>query len=80
MLGWQKGILYFDEASEQEAISILEHWYDVRIEVINSTEHEWEHLTAKYDNEPLENVLISLGYTLDFTYEIRGRNVKIIYK
>lgn len=80
VLGWQRGILCFDEASEQEAVSILEHWYDVRIEVINSTAHEWEHLTAKYDNEPLENVLISLGYTLDFTHEIRGRHIKIIYK
>ncbi|MDN5204345.1 FecR domain-containing protein [Fulvivirgaceae bacterium BMA10] len=80
VLGWQEGILYFNEASEKQAINMLEHWYDVDIEIVNSTSNEWKNLTAKYNNEPLENVLISLGYTLSFNYEIDGRNIKIIYK
>ena len=80
VLGWQKGILHFDEASEQEVIHILEHWYNVHIETVNASSKEWTNLTAKYDNESLENVLISLGYTLDFNYEIKGKNIKIIYK
>ncbi len=80
VLGWQNGVLHFDNASEEQVISILEHWYNVNIEMVSSTSNDWENLTAKFDNEPLENVLISLGYTLGFNYEINGRNVKIIFK
>ncbi|MCG8318561.1 MAG: FecR domain-containing protein [Cytophagales bacterium] len=79
VLGWQRGILHFDEASEQEVINILEHWYNVDIETVGSSSKEWTNLTAEYDNESLENVLISLGYTLDFNYQINGKNIKIIY-
>ena len=80
VLGWQKGILHFDDASEQEVINILEHWYNVNIETVGSSSKEWTNLTAKYDNESLESVLISLGYTLDFNYQINGKHIKIIYK
>ncbi len=80
VLGWKEGILYFNELSERQAIKTMEHWYDVNIEIVNSSSHKWENLSARYDNEPLENVLISLGYTLDFTYEINDKNIKIIYK
>ncbi|MCG8308450.1 MAG: FecR domain-containing protein [Cytophagales bacterium] len=80
VLDWQKGILRFDGVSEKLAINILEYWYDVDIETVNSTSNEWKNLSAKYDNEPLENVLISLGFTLDFDYEINDKDIKIIYK
>ena len=80
VLGWQKGILHFDDASEQEVINTLKHWYNVNIETVGSPSKEWTNLTAKYDNESLESVLISLGYTLDFNYQINGKNIKIIYK
>ncbi len=78
--GWQTGVLQFHDASEFEVINILEHWYNVKIQTQNSTSNRWENLTAKFKNQSLENVLVSLGYTLGFDYEINGQNIIIKYK
>ena len=80
VLDWQNGVLRFDGASEEEVLKMLEHWYNVTITVVNSTANTWENLNARYDNESLENVLISLGYTLNFDHEINGSDIKIFYK
>jgi len=77
-IGWKQGIIYFKNARESDVIERLERWYGVDIETVNSNSRKWD-LTASFDNQLLEEVLISLSYTAKFSYSINGKKVIINY-
>ncbi len=79
VLGWQSGIISLDHMTEDEVINMLEHWYAVRIKTQGTPKNDWQKLKANFDNEPLENVLNSLGYTIEFDYHIEGKDITIKY-
>lgn len=60
---WKDNILYFEETSLKEAITLLESWYGVEIDILNPALEKCV-ITAKYQNEPLGNVLSSLQFLL----------------
>lgn len=74
--GWKDGVLVLKNANLAQIREKLENWYGVGIAYTNSRFEEGD-ITANYYNEPLENVLKSLGYTLRFEYSIKGKEVEI---
>ncbi len=77
--GWKDGIIYFNNASEDNVIKRLERWYGVDITVKNKSAAKWD-LIARFDNQSLEEVLLSLSHTANFTYTINNKKVVINYK
>jgi ferric-dicitrate binding protein FerR (iron transport regulator) len=62
-IGWKDNILYFEEVKLQDAVAMLEDWYDVNIEIKSNALRNCL-ITAKYQNESLENVLKSFQFLL----------------
>lgn len=63
-ISWKDNVLYFDQTSLKDAVSILRDWYGVRIDLRNPALHHCL-ITAKYQDEPLGNVLSSLQFLLN---------------
>ena len=77
-IGWKQGIIYFKNASESDVIERLERWYGVDIEIENTSLREWD-LTASFDNQMLDEVLLSLSHTANFNYSIQNKKIIINY-
>jgi ferric-dicitrate binding protein FerR (iron transport regulator) len=76
---WKEGILAFRKASEQEVLQTLGQWYDVRFEVLDTANKPWDY-TAIFDRQDLKAVLTSIGYTMNFRFEIDKDKVTIHYE
>lgn len=76
---WKNGILYFQDTPFSEGISTLERWYGVDIEVNDLYENNLS-FTGRFENDYLSNVLGSLSYTMDFSYQITEEKVIINFK
>lgn len=75
---WTRGILYFHNASQEEVIRKLEKWYGVKFEFINESPRKWGY-TGEFDRKSLESVLISIGFAMDFSFEIKNDTVSLKY-
>ena len=75
-LAWKDNIIYFKDASFKEVISTLERWYGVDIQQEGQGDESWEY-SGVFENQTLENVLLSISYVKHFSYEIQGKNIKI---
>ena len=78
-IAWKDGIIVFKNSDLTQVIQTLERWYGVEVQSLNKSPKPWN-VTANFDNQSLENVLISLGYTMGFTFEIENKSVTITYK
>jgi len=76
--GWKDGIIYFNNASEKDVVERLERWYGVDIKVENKSSAKWD-LIASFNNQSLEEVLLSISHTANFTYTINNKKVFITY-
>jgi transmembrane sensor len=80
---WKDNTLFFERTSLKDAVAILESWYAVRIDILNPALAQCA-ITAKYQDEPLGNVLGSLQFLLaldiirlnDGHYTINGKGCK----
>jgi transmembrane sensor len=73
---WTNNRLIFEGMKLEEAFSVLENWYNVDITVNNEAINDCV-VTAKYENESLENVLSSFRFMLKMEYTINDRVVTI---
>ncbi len=76
---WKDGLIYFEEATFSEVLEKLSRWYGVKFNVKNYNGKSWKY-SATFKNEYLRNILESMSYSKDFTYEINDDNVSIIFK
>ncbi|MCG8308072.1 MAG: DUF4974 domain-containing protein [Cytophagales bacterium] len=76
VLGWKDGELNFKEAEFREVVERLERWYGVEIIVAPGADMSGR-FSGVYKNASLDVVLEGMGFTSDFTYEIRGKKVYI---
>lgn len=80
---WKENVLFFDRTPLAEAIRKIESWYGVTIDIKNPALSQCV-ITAKYQSEPLGNVLSSFQFLLDLKisrvsekhYNIDGRGCK----
>jgi ferric-dicitrate binding protein FerR (iron transport regulator) len=76
--GWKDGILVFEDAGFEEAMEVLERWYDVQIEVVNQPPAQWRY-DSRHHNESLELVLTSMSFNEGFDFEINQNTVKLYF-
>lgn len=69
-ISWKDNIIYFDQTPLNEAVDVLELWYDTEI-ILKSGTNQNCTITGQYKEESLENVLESfeflLGAKVDFS-------------
>jgi len=74
--GWKNNTLVFDHITVKEAFEQMENWYNVDIAVNNPALGKC-FVTARYENESLENVLSSFRFMLNIDFTIDGHRVRI---
>ncbi|MCG8319845.1 MAG: FecR domain-containing protein [Cytophagales bacterium] len=75
-LGWKDGIIEFDQTTLEEAIPILERWYNIDL-ILNNASLGNCRFSARYKDESLNNILKSFQYILDVSYRFEN-NQQII--
>lgn len=79
VFGWKEGLIYFENAGKIEVLERLEEWYGVKFELVRNNSEVWD-VTAKFQEQSLENVLKNLSFTVGFEYEIIGKRVELNLK
>lgn len=77
---WKDGILYFQHASFDQLINKLENWYGVVFEINGKENVDKKLFSGKFDNESLKNVLESISFSKNFSYQITEKKVIINFK
>jgi len=75
---WKNGVLRFLQTPFQNAISDLERWYGVEIEVFNLPGRDFK-ISGEFKNTSLSAVLESLGYAYSFDYSVDNKQVSIYF-
>ncbi len=81
-LAWKDNILYFSKSGIKQVVRQLEDWYGVSIQLTGNTskaENQYWTYTGMFKNQNLENVLTGISYVKDFSFEIKEKNVKLIF-
>lgn len=73
---WKNNVLAFRQSLLPDAIADLENWYGVEIVLLNPELNQCR-ITARYDNESLENVLESFKFMLKGSYTLSDKKVTI---
>lgn len=74
--GFSRGLLVLGDLTLDEAVPVIERWYNVTIHVTDSTLRR-RGLNADFRDEPLPSVLDALGLALDVDVARNGRVVTI---
>lgn len=75
-LGWKEGLIYFKNSRFDEVVDKLSRWYDVSFTIINQPTGDWSY-NGEFRNQSLQHVLMGMGLTKKFDYEIDGKSVVI---
>ncbi|WP_225000078.1 FecR family protein [Cesiribacter sp. SM1] len=78
-VAWKEGILLFKDLPLKEALGRMERWYGVEFAKGKFPEKDY-HVTGRFDNESLENVLRSIGFTIKFEYRIEKNKVHLTFQ
>lgn len=76
---WTNNRLIFENTTLSDVFEKLENWYNVDIDVDSDAINNCI-ITAKYENESLENVLNSFKFMLKMDYTIENRHVTVTGK
>ncbi len=76
-LAWKKGIIHFDKIPLKDAVLILERWYNINIELSNELLGNCV-IRGKYKEENLVNILESLRFVQEISYEFADSSKVII--
>ena len=76
---WKDGVIYFQKTPFSEVIKTLEKWYGVEIHVKQGS-HNNRSVSGEFNNDYLANVLETISYTVEFDYQINGKDVNIFFK
>lgn len=76
---WKKGILLFEQTPISEAINILEQWYGVDFTIKKEAIRDIK-VSGRFKEAYLSDVLESLSYAYGFDYQIKNKEVVVIFK
>jgi transmembrane sensor len=79
ILSWMNKTLRFEKAPFGSASKKLEAWFGVEMKFENSIPENL-HVSGKFVDESLENILKGLSYSSRFNYRIEGKKVFIQFK
>lgn len=75
---WKDGILTFENDTFDQVVQKLERWYGVRIDVEGDLPRDWQ-FSGLFDNESLVHVLKVMQYARDFQFELKNKDVNIVF-
>lgn len=78
ILGWKDGTIVIENERFQEILNRLEKWYGVNFTISGKPKDDILY-NAKYENEPLDRILMGLSFTYGFKYKIKGNEVNISF-
>ena len=78
VLAWKNKTIVFKRAGEDYVISVVEDWYDVDITTTNKSSLTWDY-SGEFKKMNLYDVLVSIGFTMEFDFEINDQQVTITY-
>lgn len=78
-IAWREGILVIDEERLKDAITQIEDWYNVRVDVTGEVPDSWR-FSGKFDNKKLDDVLTSMAYVHEFDFRIQDSSISIKIK
>ena len=78
-IAWKDGIILFKDAGFEEMITQLERWYGVDFQIHGKPSKIWN-INGRYQNEKLENILVSLNFVYDLEYDTQGKNITLKLK
>ncbi len=76
-VAWKDGVLHFENNTLSEVLYALELNYGVRFTINSELNSIKEVYTGTFKNESLENILKVLSFSMDFNYEMNGKEVLI---
>lgn len=76
VMGWRYGRLIFHQATFTRVIEDLEAWYGVEFSISGKPKSEWR-LNGIFEDQSLDNVLLSISNIEDFNYRIEDKKVNI---
>ena len=79
VLSWREGIIYFEDATFNEVVEVLQRWYGKRFIIKNVEKSGSWQFSSEFNNETLENVMQTISYSKNFEYTIEGETVNIIF-
>ena len=74
---WKDGILVFSNEDIHSIAGKIERWFNVTV-VVKNGNTIGRRFSGKYSNESLKEILIGMGYALNFSFELKGNEVIII--
>lgn len=75
-IGWKDGLLTFRNAGFSEFVQKIERWYGVDVQIIGTPQNRWN-IDGNFDNESLEEILQSVRFTHDLSFQLKNSEVKI---
>ncbi|NJN25723.1 MAG: DUF4974 domain-containing protein [Cyclobacteriaceae bacterium] len=76
IMAWKEGVLVFRSSSFDDFIQKIHRWYAVEIDIEGQPPHDWV-LSAEYENETLENILMNLQFQKPFNYELKNKSLTL---
>ncbi|MDW7695870.1 DUF4974 domain-containing protein [Flammeovirgaceae bacterium SG7u.111] len=73
---WTKKIISFNQANINHILKTLTRWYGVEFTVSGKLPDNWR-FKGEFHNESLDNVLKSIGFSQNFSYQIKGKKVEL---
>ncbi|MEM9681368.1 MAG: DUF4974 domain-containing protein, partial [Bacteroidota bacterium] len=67
-LAWRDNQIFFNDTPFLEAITILERWFNVQIDLENHDQVADCYVSGKFENESLVNILDGLKFLKGFDY------------
>lgn len=77
VVSWKEGYIYLENKSFDETIHILERWFDVSFVVKNRNKADGKRGTGKFRGQNLENILLVIGDSFGFSFEIEDDKIFI---
>jgi len=75
-IAWTQNKLFFDDETFEEIVLRMERWFGKKVTIANESLKN-VHYTGNYENETLEEVLLSLKLSKSFNFRIGNDNVVI---
>lgn len=78
-IAWKDGVLSFNDLPLNAVFDKIERWYGVKIEYNKNQTIESKYYSGHHENQSLESLLKGLGYSLNFSFNLEGKSVKIMF-
>ncbi|WP_162417552.1 FecR family protein [Cyclobacterium roseum] len=75
---WRHGKLIFDGCNFEDFVKEIKRWYGVKVQVVGNPPEDWN-IRASFQNELLTNVMDAVSYNKAFRYEIKGKELIIMF-